>query len=389
MAAPHHYDIIILGSGLVGLAMARALPTHLRARTLLIDSQAKPEHDTSLGQGARTTALNRRTLDILAQWGCHDDLGGGLIRSIEVSQQGYWGLSRIDAKTDEPTLGQVVTNHRLYHALYERVSAETAPQFRYETEIQSIRFSADAVHIELNDGTPIQTALLILADGGASPWGGRCGLHWQTKDYDQVAFALNIERDQPTSQTAYERFTVQGSRALLPLGEHWQTVVWVAPADQALALATWGPEEWTGAIDQCFGYQDGRIVHCSPAGSYPLRSRTVSEQARRRLAVVGNGALTLHPIAGQGFNLHCRTVFELGQILAQATDPGDFKLLQQWQQRVQPDQQQIAKGCDGLLTLFKPWHPAFAHARGLGLQAFNGLPWAASWLAQRAMGYRT
>lgn len=384
-----HYDIVVLGCGLVGLAAARALPK--QARTLLIDRQAEPQPVAFLSpqQGGRTTALNQRSINILQHWQCSQTLAEhwGEIRSIEVSQQGYWGVSLIEAKANEPVLGAVVANDRLHAALMQSLLEHNAPEFRYATEVSQIQFMPDAVHITLSNGQPISAALLIMADGGNSPWGARCGLQWQNKNYHQVAFTLNVARNKPTSHVAEERFTDAGSRALLPLGGHWQTVVWVVDAEQAPALSTWRDTDWITAINACFGTRAGRIVQCSKASHYPLQSRQVNEQARPRLAVVGNGAITLHPIAGQGFNLHCRTVFELGRTLREATDPGAGPLLQQWQHNVQPDQQQIVSACDGLLTLFKPWEPAFAHARGLGLFAFNGLPILPQWLQRRAMGF--
>lgn len=389
MVEQRQFDIVILGSGLVGLATARALPEHLRARTLLIDTQPLPdfEHPPHFRNGARTTALNRRTLDLLDAWDCPSLGDAGQIRTIEVSQQGYWGTSLINADAKAPSLGSVVANTALQQSLYASLTAQHSPTFRYQVEITHLEFTADAVKISLSDDSTYNAALLILADGGASPWGARCGLQWREKDYHQVAFTLNIQRQQPTSHIAYERFTEQGSRALLPLGGRWQTVVWVVDAKEAPAITTWHANDWRTAIMRCFGYQDGCIEVCSTPLSYPLKSRFVSEQARSRLAVVGNGALTLHPIAGQGFNLHCRTVFELGQVLGCTDDPGSWATLQQWQNRVQSDQQQIATACDGLLTLFQSWHPSLAHVRGLGLQTFNGLPWVPNWLTRRAMGF--
>ncbi len=391
MAQQLQYDIVILGCGLVGLATARALPEHLRARTLLIDAQPQPPATPLLSpsQGARTTALNQRSLTLLDEWQCAESLSShwAEIRTIEVSQQGYWGISLLEAAKDQRPLGAVVANDRLQQSLLASLQDTNSPELAYNTEIQHLEFHPHAVQISLSDGRLIETALLIIADGGASPWGARCGLQWRSKDYEQVAFTFNIQRDRPTSSIAYERFTELGSRALLPLRDHWQTVVWVTSAEQAPAVSTWEDTEWINAIYDCFGHSDGLIVQCSAAAQYPLRARWVSEQARPRLAVVGNGAITLHPIAGQGFNLHCRTVAELGRTLEQATDPGAAELLQQWQRQVHTDQTQIKGGCDGLLTLFAPWQPALAHARGLGLQSFNGLPLVPQWLKRRAMGW--
>ena len=180
MVQQRQYDIVILGSGLVGLATARALPEPLRARSLLIDAQPQPASETLLSpsQGARTTALNQRTLALLDTWQCTDALSShwGEIRTIEVSQQGYWGVSLLAADKGQSPLGAVVTNDRLQQALQTSLRGAHSPEFRYTTEIQEIEFQPQAVNITLSDGSTIDTALLIIADGGASPWGARCGL---------------------------------------------------------------------------------------------------------------------------------------------------------------------------------------------------------------------
>lgn len=394
------YDIAILGGGLTGLAMVHALPAHWRRNTVLIDSAAAPSDSAASlaaqppGLDDRGTALNRRSLDILEAWGLMAGLREqvGEIRHIEVSQQGYWGTADLETGPGEPAFGAVVSNRQLGAALYQRLqSGPTAdqPEIRHESTVANVRFTADRVNLTLQDGEPLSARLLILADGGRSGLGDRLGLSYRQHDYHQVAYTLNLEREYPSDGRAYERFSRDGPRALLPLAGRRQTAVWVVPSKDTLRLDHWTDTDWQQAITECFGYAEGRVTAVSSVSRYPLQFRQVREQARARLAVIGNGALTLHPVAGQGFNLHLRSLYDLGEALQATPDPGNAQVLRQWADRVAQDQRQIAQACHGLVSLFGLQPSMVAHARGLGLAALNGLPGVSKILTQRAMGMST
>lgn len=387
------YDIVIVGGGLVGLSMLRALPPEQRARALLLDAAPAPDTTRRVGPPGlddRGTALNRRSLDTLADWqvlpALRDTLGE--IRQIEVSQQGYWGVSTLQAADNEPAFGAVVSNRHLGHALYDSLLNDAArPTIRHDCSAVAVSFAPAAAQISLADGDRVDARLLILADGGRSALSPALGLHYREHDYRQVAFTLNLEREHPAAGQAYERFSQDGPRALLPLAGNRQTAVWVVPQRQADSIRQWREEDWQDALQRCFGTDQGRILATSEATHYPLRSRRLTEQARARLAVIGNGALTLHPVAGQGFNLHLRSLSRLGALLSLADDPGDAALLRHWAQSVSSDQRQIDLACHGLVSLFGLSLPPLAHLRGLGLAAFNGLPGVRGKLTRRAMGY--
>lgn len=391
------YDIAILGGGLTGLAMAHALPAHWRRNCVLIDSAAAPSDSTASlsaqppGLDDRGTALNRRSLDILEAWGLlaglHEQVGE--IRHIEISQQGYWGTADLEAGPEEPAFGAVVSNRQLGAALYQGLQSGPAsdqPEIRHNSTVHGVRFAADRVNLTLQDGETLSARLLIMADGGRSPLGDRLGLSYRQHDYHQVAYTLNLEREYPADGRAYERFSDDGPRALLPLAGRRQTAVWVVPNSDTIRLDHWTDADWQQALTSCFGYAQGRVMAVSSASRYPLQFRQAREQARARLAVIGNGALALHPVAGQGFNLHLRSLHELGEALQTTTDPGNAQVLRRWAERVAQDQQQIARACHGLVSLFALQPSIAAHARGLGLAALNGLPAVRRMLTRRAMG---
>lgn len=380
-------DIVILGGGLVGLSTLLALPPEWQARTRLLDAAPAPDLRRQLappGIDDRGTALNRSSLELLDQWGVLSPIEHslGAIHHIEVSQEGYWGVT--DLVADHTPWGAVVNNRWLGHALAER-AAESAAELTFDTRAQQVRMHADQATLSLDNGQTVATRLLILADGGRSGLTEQLGISMRQHDYQQVAITLNIERERAADGRAYERFSAQGPRALLPLAGNRQTVVWVVPAQQAGRVMSWPDAAWQRLITDCFGFDQGAVTAVSMRSQYALTYRKATETARPRLALVGNGALSLHPVAGQGFNLHLRSLNDLATHL-DPSDPGAIPALAAWEQRTRKDQSIIGGACHSLVQLFAPQHPVFSHARGLGLAAFNALAPARRLLTRRAMG---
>lgn len=382
------HDIVILGGGLVGLSTLLALPEPLQARTLLLDAAPAPDLKQQIappGLDDRGTALNRRSLDILQGFGVLDDLAASLgdIRHIEVSQAGNWGITELT--TEDRPWGAVANNRLLGHALARR-AADTRATVQHECRVERVTMHTDRADVELDSGQTLRTRLVILADGGRSGIAARLGIGRRHHDYQQTAITMNIERQHPAKGNAYERFSEQGPRALLPLDGCRQTVVWVVPTSQAERVSNWSEATWKRAIVDCFGFDQGQVTAVSARSQYPLIMSRTTEMARHRLALVGNGALTLHPVAGQGFNLHLRSIFDLATQLDPA-DPGQLDSLLAWQDHAWPTQQQVALACHGLVSLFAPTQSPARHARGLGLFGFNAAGGLKARLGRRAMGY--
>lgn len=382
-----HYDIVILGGGLVGLSTLLALPDSLQANTLLLDAAAEPDPHSGQappGLDDRGTALNRRSLDILGRL-LGDDAAleaFGDIRHIEVSQQGYWGITEL---SNDTPFGAVANNRRLGHALWQRAEQSRAT-LRHDARAARLTIARDHASVALADGEHISARLIILADGGRSGLTQQAGITYRTHDYAQTAITFNVERELPNGGQAYERFSKDGPRALLPLDGNRQTLVWVVPQTRAQAVLNWTEKRWKQAITECFGHDQGKVTALSARAHYPLAMKRANELARPRLALVGNTAATLHPVAGQGFNLHLRALMDLAVSL-DPDDPGHFPPLQAWQQRTRTDQNTIALACHGLVSLFSATGSLAHHARGLGLAGFNTKPALKERLARRAMGY--
>lgn len=387
------FDIVILGGGLVGLSLFLALPDRLRQRTVLLD--AGPSPDAAHGQAPaelddRGTALNQRSLEILQTLGVYEAIASDLgpIKHIEVSQTGYWGTTQItNPEADDSLMGAVANNRRLGFALWQRAATNAKPgSLRHDTTVDSVRIDTDNAHLTLNSGEALTAKLVILADGGRSGIAKQLGIAQREHDYAQTAFTLNLEREQLANGRAYERFSPQGPRALLPLAGRRQTLVWVTATREADSVARWDAATWTQQVTDCFGFDQGRVTALSAPAQYPLIMKTTAELARPRLALVGNGAMTLHPVAGQGFNLHLRALFDLARNL-DLDDPGHSTALLAWQTRTQRENATVGRACHGLVSLFRPEHPMLGHARGLGLAGFNALPALKNTLARRAMGW--
>ncbi|MEX0584213.1 MAG: FAD-dependent monooxygenase [Natronospirillum sp.] len=390
--AMQHYDIAILGGGLVGYAFYLALPPALRQRTVLLDAAPPPKAKHERRPPTlddRGTALNRRSLDLLRQLGVYDAVAPelGLIEHIEVSQVGYWGVTDIagPAPNGEP-MGAVANNRQLGYALWQTAKGLAEPDaLRHNTQVTHVQVNREAAELTLADGRSMAVQLLILADGGRSGIAQQLGIAQRQHDYAQTAFTLNLEREQPADGRAYERFSPDGPRALLPLAGRRQTLIWVTPTLQSETAAQWTGADWAEQVTDCFGYDQGRVTAVSAATQYPLTMKTSLELARPRLALLGNSAMTLHPVAGQGFNLHLRALYDLAQSLS-FSDPGDSGPLLAWQARTYQENHTVGWSCHSLVGLFSPNHPILSHARGLGLAGFNALNPLKRLLAKRAMG---
>ncbi len=382
------YDIAIIGAGLVGLSFALNLPESVQARTLLVDAAAEPGSDWPGPPGLddRGTALNRRSLSIFRKLGVLDRItpAMGEIRHIEVSQAGYWGLSEL---TDDHALGAVVSNRHLGAALWERVQ-QSRLQWRFNTVGTTVTMHSDRATIALEGSGDVSCRLLVLADGNRSGLARRLGFGERRHDYGQHAITFNIERSGAANGRAYERFTREGPRALLPLAENRQTVVWTADQEMVEDILATPVEDWKTAVLSTFGTDQGAVTAVSDRSAYPLSMTRTCEIGRPRIVQLGNSAMTLHPVAGQGFNLHLRTAEQLARAVSDAAgDPGSRQALTPWLTSTEAAFDQMQQACHGLVRLFEPQWSPLAHLRGLGLASLNAFAPARRSIISLALGY--
>jgi 2-octaprenyl-6-methoxyphenol hydroxylase len=239
----------------------------------------------------------------------------------------------------------------------------------------------------------VEAKLAIAADGAQSALREAAGIGAQTWNYDQTALVTNVLTQRFHDHVAYERFTPAGPLALLPMSEGRLGLIWTFAPDVAQAVAQANDAEFLARLQDAFGFRLGRFMRVGARQLYPLALTRADEHIAERLAIVGNAAQTLHPIAGQGFNLGLRDAASLAEVLADgraqqrdAFDPGDGLWLERYREWRQADRTNIVRFTDGLVRLFsQPLGPIKA-LRDVGMLAFDLMPAAKGALSQLSLG---
>lgn len=396
MAEP--YDLIIVGGGMVGASLACALKGS-KFRIALIE--AVPfDHELQPSYDARAIVLSygtRRIFEGLGLWPAIVP-NATAIRHIHISERGGFGITRLDAAAHGlPALGYVVEGRALGRVLGKALAG--IPNLNLICPAQLKSFSilgstldqAAEVTIETAQGlTTLQARLVVGADGGRSALRELAGIAADTVDYQQNAVITTVTPALPHQGVAYERFTDTGPLALLPLSEQRCGLVWTVPREQLGEVLALDDQAFMAGLQDRFGGRLGKFRRVGARRAYPLVLVRAREQVRPRLALIGNAAHALHPVAGQGFNLGLRDVAALAEVLSEAAhsgrDPGDLTVLQRYQRWRSRDQSEIIAFTDRLSRLFSNGFGPLVLARNLGLLALDLATPVKQVFSRRAMG---
>ena len=391
------YDLIIIGGGMVGTSLAISLAVQplrialVEAATLRSKDAAPPNYDD------RAIALSFGARRIFEGMGLWSDIAprATAIKHIHVSDQGRFGFTRLDAKQENvDALGYVVTARQLGASLMDKLQDCTNLTVISPATLTNLSFDSEDATAEIlhNDGnTQLLTAkLVVAADGGHSQVRQQLDIHTTDRDYQQTAIIANLTPEKPHQNIAYERFTRNGPLALLPMPDNRCSLVWTRAPEDAERLLQLSDEDFIAELQPCFGKRLGRFLKIGKRHSYPLQLIQAQEQVRARLALIGNAAHTLHPIAGQGFNLGLRDVATLAQSIVDARqadiDIGSLAVLEDYAQWRQRDHQQVIGFTNTLVQTFSNRLPPLALARNLGLIATDIIPPLKHSLARHSMG---
>ncbi|MCA1926364.1 MAG: FAD-dependent monooxygenase [Thiobacillus sp.] len=368
---------LIVGAGPVGAVCALALAQQdIPARVL----EAGPENAPADG---RTLALSHGAQLILSRLGVWQRLADVTpIARIHISQRGALGATRLDAaELDVPALGYVLSYATLTAALKQALH-EAAVPVEYGVAVEAVQAGNDAAAVMTAAGAR-RTALAVVADGGRSLAAATAKFH---RDYAQMALVCDVRTERPHAHQAYERFTPDGPVALLPRHDRYG-LVWTAHPDVAERLRRLDDPAFLDALHAHFGGRQGRFLQAGPRKVFPLMMRYAGSEAGARVVRIGNAAQTLHPVAGQGFNLGLRDAFELA--LACADVPpnalGSAAMLAAYARGRRAD---VAGGLgftDFLVRAFSNDFALLRHARGLGLLTLEALPPLKNFVARRMM----
>lgn len=388
-------NMVIVGGGMAGATLALAVSA-LSAGAIEVDLvEATPPHGHQHpGFDSRAIALAHGSCQQLMCIGVWSALApyATAIHQVHVSDRGHSGFITLDKCYYQlPYLGQVIELYQVGKQLFQLLAKAPGVRLHCPSKVVKVERQPDFAMIQLDNGQRLNAALLVAADGTLSPVAQQSNIHWQRKSYDHIAVITNISTDKPHHGRAFERFTSSGPLAMLPMSEGRCSLVWCHPAGDREKVANWNETEFLTHLQHAFGWRLGALRHAGKRDSYPLQLLQAQQHISHRLALVGNAVQTLHPIAGQGFNLGLRDVMSLAETVVSAhhrgLDIGSYRVLQDYQQRRMPDQQMTIAITDSLVHLFTTtWTPLVA-ARHLGLMTMKLAPSLGAQLVQRTLGW--
>lgn len=392
------YDLVIIGAGMAGLSLVHLLGQSIEQglKVALIERFPLPSIDIDEPQppsfDGRATALSYGTQQMFSQLGIWPQLEAAAcgIKNIQVSDQGRFGqthISHLDAQVDH--LGFIIRNRDLGQGLMANLPAGVdilAPQ-----SVEQIQISPQqSAQLTLSNGQILEAQLVVMADGGRSQLAQQLGIRQQRQSYETHALVTSVRIDRSHQHWAYERFTEAGPIALLPLAKDEFAVVWTLANDVIEEYLAEDEETLISRLQQAFGYRAGRIIAMGERASYPLSLVKAQEQVRPHLVLLGNAAHSLHPVAGQGFNLALRDAAALAEQVNKAfieqVPLGNWSVVQAYYQGQKVDQRNTVFGSDVLPRLFSQKNAAIRLSRDAGLLALALSPTSRMLFARHAMG---
>jgi 2-octaprenyl-6-methoxyphenol hydroxylase len=382
------YDVVIVGGGMVGTSLALALENS--SLNIAIVEAAPWQTNQQPSYDDRGIALSYGSQRIFETMDVWQQLKPSCtpIQHIHVSDRGHFGVTRLHAENENvPALGQVITARNLGQTLVAKLSKQTLLSLFSPASVIGLSHSESVAEVTLDNGQTLKAKLIVAADGSQSSIRKLLDIQALEYDYKQTAITANVSTERPHQNWAYERFTDTGPVALLPLSENRSSLVWTVKTGHEQAILEADDDLFLNLLQQRFGYRLGRFTKVGQRNSYPLKLVQADQAIQQRIVLIGNAAHSLHPIAGQGFNLGLRDVAALADIICQQmNDCGDIRGLTDYHHWRMKDQDSVIETTNNLVHLFSNDNFFLGHARGAGLSLMEKLPPVKSWLARRSMG---
>ncbi len=390
MSGGHDCDVIVVGGGLVGAACALALARQ-GLRLALVEAAPPPAPDDA-GWDRRIYAISPGNAAFLAGLGVWDALDAARIEPIAAMRvygdDGVSGLEFDAYQAGAEALGHIVESRLLQTGLWARLREREEVELLAGARCAALRLEDAAARLVLADGRTLRARLVVGADGGHSWIREQAGIGITGSDYRQSGVVANFATERPHRGIARQWFRSDGILAWLPLPGDRMSMVWSTHPEHARALCAMTPEALCGAVAEAGGHTLGALSLLTPAAAFPLRLMHAEVLVRPRLALVGDAAHLVHPLAGQGVNLGFHDAAALAQVLgargAQA-DAGDYFLLRRFERARKLDIRAMQATTDGLYTLFSSTLPGIAGLRNWGMALTNRLGWLKRRLMAHAM----
>ena len=393
MNGGEHRDVLVAGGGLAGGLAALAMARLGLAVTLVEAREPQPPKDTGGNRDGRSISLSLASLRVLEALGLGDALGRASqpITTVHISEAGHYGRLCFTAREmGVPALGRVVPADPLLAAIVQAADEAGVERICPATAAATALDDGGAGRLVTLDGPDggmtMSTRLLIVADGAGSALRDALGIRHSTHRYGRTALVTTARVSSPRPGVAYERFTREGTLAILPRAGDRVGVVWAVSENKAGTLAALAPEACLARVADALGHRLGAMQPAAPIRQFPLSATQARAQTAPRAVVIGNAAHSLHPVAAQGFNLSVRDVAVLAECLAAHADPGHAAALDGYARQRRRDQVRTRAYTGFVRTLGDIDLPLAPPLRALGLLAAELNRPLARALARQGMG---
>ncbi len=391
MANIAHFDVIINGGGMVGAALAGLLAKQGKHVAVIEAYKVKKvlkKEPFDLRVSAISKASQKAFIDVGA-WDAIVAMRVSPYEKMVVWDAAGDGLVEFDAaQLGEPELGHIIENRAIQYALLKTVKQDDRIKVYCPDSLRHFSVEDDQVLVELDSGKQLSAQLLVGADGANSRVRELAKIDFERDDYGQSGLVTVVKTQKHHDFTAWQRFQPTGPVAFLPLPDGSSSIVWTLPSDRADYYLSRTDDDFKVALAEALDHKLGEVTAVGQRAAFPLKGSQAKEYVKPRIALVGDAAHTIHPLAGQGVNLGLKDAVELAQVLSVTNkDLGSFKLLRRYERARRGDNVLTMRAMEGFRLLFGHSATPVKTLRNLGMKLFNQSSVLKNEIIKKAMGF--
>ena len=388
------FDVVIIGGGMVGATLAAALHDKRLSVALIEPQQMQITFDSKFDlRVSAITRASQRIFESLGMWQGMQAMGVSPFREMHVWEQAGSSEMHFDsAELSEPYLGHIIENRVMLASMYETLQKQANLELISGLQCTALQKQGAGWLVTLQDGTQINASLLAGADGSRSWLRQQLGMTVRGWDYAQTALVTYVKTEKSHQQTAWQRFLPGGPLAFLPLLEGYSSIVWSTQPRHAEELRDLPEQAFAQELEHAYDSRLGAIIETGPRACFPLRFLMAESYINEHVALVGDAAHTIHPLAGQGVNLGLSDAASLAEVVTDALNQqqpiNSHKVLRRYERWRRSENLSMLAMVDQIQRLFMPQPSALQWARNTGMGLVNKLAPVKHEVIQHAMGVR-
>ncbi len=384
------YEVVIIGGGMVGLTLACALGEAGR-KVAVVEARQPEPFVAQAAYDLRVVAVNKASQNVLQHLGAWDQVE--VMRASAYENMFVWDaggrgeISFSAADLGEPQLGHIVENRVIQLALLEQLSTLDSVDWLCPVRVERFVVDDKEAVVTLDDGRLLMSQLVVGADGANSFVREMAGIGLNGRDYQQKGIVACVTPEASHNFTAWQRFQPDGVLALLPLADGRCSIVWSVEESRANALLAMEEDTFLAEISEAFDFKLGNIIATGRRVGFPLRGGQAATYVKPRIALVGDAAHTVHPLAGQGVNLGFMDAAQLAEVLGNASrDLGSYRLLRRYERARAGDNLAMQRLMEGFKLLYGNSLPVVKTLRNIGMSTTNSVVPLKNMMMGYAMG---